>query len=257
MDIPIVNRYQPPIRRDVELWGPEHEYDLNFLHPIRLESLENDVVKLTPFVPRLHAQMFWDGMSPAAESLLEHIPWILPDLNAFLAVLETCRSQHNTVLFAVLDKTRPAPHESNLRYPLAGMIGLIRADEARILAEIGPVITLPAFQRTHVTGNSIGLLLRYCLDLPSASVPGIGLRRVVWTTREENPASVKAALRMGFKLEGVARWARVYPETKAGLPPRDGDPNRGVGVHAIELAICWDDWESGTRELVKKMMERR
>ena len=39
------------------------------------------------------------------------------------------------------------------------------------------MVTLKKYHRTHVTTNSVGLLLQYCLDPPPH---GLGLRRVQW-----------------------------------------------------------------------------
>jgi hypothetical protein len=53
------------------------------------------------------------------------------------------------------------------------------------------------------------------------------LRRVQWQTNEQNEASIKTALRMGFRHEGVKRWEGVVPAS-AGKPntvkklPREG-----------------------------------
>jgi RimJ/RimL family protein N-acetyltransferase len=258
MSIAIVNRYQPPaIEPAQDLWGPEQEYDINFIWPLHSETLENDVLKLTPFIPRIHAQAFWDAFHPHAEALTAHIPWVLPNISALLNILEYIRLQPEWVLLAVIDKTRPAQDGSDPSGALSGMIGLLRSEPAQRKTEIGPVITLPAFQRTHVTSNAIGLLLHYCLNLPSASPPGLGLRRVMWGAPAGNPASLKAALRMGFQEEGTLRWQRVYPEGKEGVVPRENDPAKGPGVHMISLGLCWDDWENGGRQQTVEAMKPR
>ncbi|PFH45122.1 hypothetical protein AMATHDRAFT_71982 [Amanita thiersii Skay4041] len=56
---------------------------------------------------------------------------------------------------------------------------------------------LSPFQRTRVTSNAVGLLLPYCLDVPSAE--GLGLRRVVWQASVLNSKSVKVANRMRLR----------------------------------------------------------
>ncbi|KAH8759735.1 hypothetical protein BGZ57DRAFT_614301 [Hyaloscypha finlandica] len=83
-----------------------------------------------------------------------------------------------------------------------------------VVTEIGVIIS-PAFQRTHVSTNAVGLLLVWTLDRPSAG--GLGLRRVAWQAHAENQASREVALRMGFELEGILRWQRVSP-TAVALP---------------------------------------
>ena len=131
-------------------------------------------------------------------------------------------------------------------------------------------MTLPAFQRTHVTGNAIGLLLHYCLELPASSVgskdapnqpfgPGLGLRRVQWTSNAENSKSRRAAERMGFRFEGTLRWIMVLEEGKLGPAPSEERAKlcKGPGRHSHMLSICWDDWElEGVREHVQNVMTK-
>ena len=142
---------------------------------------------------------------------------------------------------------------------LAGLIGLLNSSPTNLAIEIGFIMILPSFQRTHVTSNAVGLLLHYALDLPVDG--GLGLRRAVWQANALNEASVRSAERMGFKLEAVLRWDRVLPIGKddAGNKKgdRDGDPRAGyVGRDTAMLSICWDDWESGGKERVDAIMAR-
>jgi RimJ/RimL family protein N-acetyltransferase len=101
------------------------------------------------------------------------------------------------------------------------------------------VITLPPFQRTHVTTNAIGLLLMYALDLPPY---GLGLRRVQWQANRLDTKSIGIAQKFGFKLEAILRWdGRVLPASKAsvvdGGGEREGDPRPGtVGRDTAVLA---------------------
>jgi hypothetical protein len=155
------------------------------------------------------------------------------------------------------------------------------------------VIVLPLYQRTFVSTHAIGLLLDYALQKPGDG--GLGLRRVQWMAHADNTASVRAAERMGFKMEGVLRyvvrldiilsfvlfnqrvesvlivwvitfvfvivnlrWDRTVPIDKEnGIKPREGDVLQLRGRHSAILAMCWDDWEDGGREHVRKMMARR
>jgi RimJ/RimL family protein N-acetyltransferase len=118
------------------------------------------------------------------------------------------------------------------------------------------VTILKSAQRTHVTTNACGLLLRHALDPPARG--GLGLRRVQWTCDAGNAPSQRTAARLGFKREGTLRWLWILPEgSAAGDAPSTDDPRRGRGRHDIYHSICWDDWEHGTREHVEKQMARR
>ena len=164
------------------------------------------------------------------------------------------RRQPTNILFAIIDKTRGSG-------ALAGVIGLFFMSAENLSVEVGWDLVFPAFRRTYVTNNAIGLLVRYCLELPStAQRTGLGLRRVQWTAHTANQASQTAAQRMGFKEEGVLRWTWVLPEGKEGngIALRDGDPESPrPGRDSVMLSLFADDWESGGREHVRRLIDRR
>ncbi|KAJ3513937.1 hypothetical protein NLJ89_g2665 [Agrocybe chaxingu] len=161
------------------------------------------------------------------------------------------------ILFTIFDKTRPAPAEEHPG-AIAGIIGLVNSSAQNLHTEIGGVIILPPFQRTHVASSAVGLLLHYCLDLPNSSSPPVdgpvtieggaplGLRRVCWQANARNKASIGLAERMGFKMEAILRWDRVLSPGKQGnaCALREGDPREGCpGRDTALLSLCWDDWE--------------
>jgi RimJ/RimL family protein N-acetyltransferase len=240
-------------------YGPD-PYDINWMMPLHEATLESDRVKLTPFVPSLHAKEYARQVAAHPE-LHRYIPFDVSSLDKILTVFEQLmRQQPTNILFAVIDKA----HDGGA---LAGVIGLLHTSATNLSAEIAWVLVFPAFQRTYVTTNAVGLLLRYCLELPNAAPQqpererpvGLGFRRVQWTTHLGNRASRMTAQRMGFKEEGVLRWTWVLPEGMEGngIAVRDGDPESArPGRHSVVLSLCGDDWESGGREHVERLMDR-
>ncbi|KAJ7170683.1 acyl-CoA N-acyltransferase [Mycena crocata] len=214
-------------------------YDVNFSQPIPASGLETSRVKLTPFLPHVHGPEFHAQI--AANPIIEKF---LP-ISLAPASLDTLfRVDPDSVLFAVIDKPKNA---------LAGVIALVHTSAQNLSTEIACVICFPAFQRTYVNSNAVGILLRYCLDLPENG--GLGFRRVQWTANPANTASIKAAERMGMKMEGTLRWTWVLPAGKEGQEAGKGRGD-GVGRDSVLLATCWDDWENGGREHVAKILER-
>ena len=145
------------------------------------------------------------------------------------------------ILYAIIDKTRsPHPTSASLSHApsqvnFAGVLGYLNSCPIHLKTEIGFLIVLPPFQRTHVTTNAVGLLLLYALNLPSISdsvpFPGLGLRRVQWQTNELNAKSIRAAERMGLKMEGILRWDRVLPANPLmGSSHEQTTSNLGWGV---------------------------
>jgi RimJ/RimL family protein N-acetyltransferase len=157
-------------------------------------------------------------------------------------------------LYVIFDKVTTPGKESNY----AGILSLNATNTVNAVTEIG-VIIFPAFQRTHVATNAIGLVLLWTLDPPSAG--GLGLRRVEWRTHAENAASRRAALRMGFEFECIAKWERVFPRGKVALPvealeKRNGTKGEFPGRHTAILSIVWDEWDD-KRPKVLALMERK
>lgn len=257
------NSYSPPPAptplTESELFGPE-PYDLNWVFPILPESLESERVKLVPLVPREHGEHYYT--EGARDPLLwRYYPVVWRNLQDFLTWIErTVRQSPANVYFAIIDKTEPDAAHPHWGGSLAGVVGLFYSSEANLCAEIAYLAVLPRFQRTHVASNAVGILMRYCLELPTASPPGLGLRRVQWCAHTKNLPSAKLAERMGFKREAWIRWLSVLPEELAldGEKPREGDrwPER-YGRHTLMLSTCWDDWEDGVKEVVWKQMERK
>jgi len=229
-------------------------YDLNFCFPVP-NTLENGRIRLVPFIPHIHAEQYLTEVE-AFPQLYDYLPYgpfrSLEEINQLLEL--RIRQDPASLLFAIYDisNSGTAKHAT-----FAGCIGYLNATTENLGIEIGHILILPAFQRTHVTSNSIGLLLRYALDLPS--VGGLGLRRVAWQANALNKKSIKAAERMGFSMEGILRWQRVLPpgKTAVGSAERAGDPMAGCpGRDTAMMSLCWDDWEAGGREHVDKVMAR-
>ena len=95
--------------------------------------------------------------------------------------------------------------------------------------------------------------------------PGLGLRRLQWTSSPANAASMRAAERMGFKAEGVIRNQWAWPQGKDGLSfdatgeleTATGEP-RGVAQDCWIAGITKADWEEvgGLKEWVAKQLAR-
>ena len=252
------NGYAPPVPpSSEELYGPD-PYDYNFCFPIDFSRLESDRVALQLFNPRVHAPLYFEQVSKDP-SLEEWIPFRTDSLEFYLTVVENWRRDPNNIMFAVIDKGHPGREPQVPGGSFAGVIGLLHTSAPSLSTEIGPVMAFTSFQRTYVTSNAVGLLLRYCLEIPAKG--GLGLRRVQWKANPLNKASIKTATRMGFKEEGVLRWFfPLHDEKKVGhgRPLREGDPlPNKPGRDSALLAFSCEDWEAGGRELVQSLIDRK
>ncbi|KAJ7504820.1 acyl-CoA N-acyltransferase [Mycena galericulata] len=249
------------------------DMNANFCFPIP-QQLQNARVKLVPFNVRVsqragvntnppqtaqHAPAFY---AAATDDVYTYLPWgPFPTPADFVSTVieQRIAPDPGIALFAILDRESVTEDGDGA---LAGTIGLLNTSAPLLSTELGFVITLPRFQRTHVTSNAAGLLLHWLLDTPARG--GLGLRRVVWKANALNDGSVRAAERMGFRREALMRWDRVLPAWKTeamggnGGGVRAGDPREGCfGGDSVVLGLCWDDWEDGGREKVDAIMQRR
>jgi len=213
----------------------------NSKYPIPESGLESSRVKLTPYIPRIHGNEFFSQLSAHPE-LLRWMPVsITPES------IQGMLDDPDSIIFAVIDKTRGE------QGTFAGVIGLYRTSFQNLATEIGPIFCFPEFQRTFVTSNAIGVLMKYCLDLPKDG--GLGFRRVEWNADPRNTASVGAAERMGMKVEGTRRWTWILAAGKEGREVGEGR-GEGVGRDSVMLATYWDHWENGGREHVQEILDR-
>jgi len=262
-----VNNYSPPRTHPdpdpaIVLTSAE-PYDINFAFPLHADTLISPLVRLTPFVPRLHARPFWEQAAPHSDALWRYYPFAPQSLTQFFALLERYRQQPECCVFAVFDKTRREIGEGRTSEEdsLAGLMALVKTSASNLTAEIALVQILPAFQRTHVARTAAALLLQYCLQLPNASPCGLGFRRVQWSAHPQNLRSIGLAKRLGMREEAVCRWLWVLPDIEAlkkvgyVVKREGGDEEELPGRHSTILAVCWDDWELGARERVRAIIE--
>jgi RimJ/RimL family protein N-acetyltransferase len=233
-----------------------------FLFPIR--EISNDRLKLIPFNPDNHTNTFF-RLSSSQPELYTHMP--MGPWDSEEALKAEFHSQSQTQLlsfsnptsfaFAIIDKTRP-PSSDDPEGELAGTISLVRTSDTHLCTEIGFIIILPPYQRTHVAKNAVGLALQYSLE--ASENGGLGLRRVHWRTSTMNIASARLAEKMGFEKIGVVPWhmrfvkGKIRAKTGNGkdLPP--GNDPEDLWRDTIDYSLSWERWESFAREETRKQI---
>lgn len=110
---------------------------------------------------------------PKVWAHLPHGPYYSTQIFVSEFIEDFIRPNTGILLYTVIDKTQPASGIDK-DGALAGLIVYINTSPLNQSTEIGIVITLPPFQRTHVTSNAIGLLLNFAFTRPGEN--GLGLR---------------------------------------------------------------------------------
>ncbi|KAG6916946.1 hypothetical protein DXG01_004633 [Tephrocybe rancida] len=222
------------------------EHDVNFNIPLP-RTLETPRVKLTPFIPSVHGEVFYSGYASAPE-LGRYLPFAFPTYSIFLSFIEFVRSDPTSVMLAIIDKS-----QRDGELGVAGVVVMMKCSPDNRAVEIGLEVMLPAFHRTVVLSIATGIILKYLLDVPSDG--GVGFRRVACTSNPDNAASLRAIEKMGGRPEGIMRWSWCLPD---GVVGKDAGNGRGdaLGRDSALFAICWDDWQNGVKKHVDNLMNR-
>ncbi len=116
-----------------------------------------------------------------------------PDAPAYRAWIAQATAAADQQHFAILDASSGRA---------LGSIALIRIDRTNGVAEVGFVTFSRRMQRTPAGTEAVALLMRHVFD-------DLGYRRLEWKCDTLNAPSRAAALRYGFRFEGIFRQAIV------------------------------------------------
>ncbi|KAJ5388126.1 Acyl-CoA N-acyltransferase [Penicillium cosmopolitanum] len=229
-----------------------------------VHAVSNDRVKLIPLNLDRHLDTFF-RLSVSHPELYAHMPIgpfnSLAELKAEFLDRSTSHilsfSNPESIAFAVIDKTRPASPEDP-EGELAGTVSFIRTSPVNLCTEIGFILILPPYQRSHVATNTVGLALKYAFETPENG--GLGLRRIHWQASAANPASAKLAEKMGFEKIGLTPWhirfigGREKGKIGNGKEPPAGTDSNDLWRDTFSFTLAWDQWGSGGKENAERIM---
>lgn len=110
-----------------------------------------------------------------------------PDIGSFVAYLERCATSEDPLSFAIMDNRsgRPTGHASYMRI----------TPEHRVI-EVGNIFYSRDLQRSTGATEAMFLMAKHVFE-------DLGYRRYEWKCNALNEPSRQAALRLGFRFEGV------------------------------------------------------
>lgn len=151
--------------------------------------LAGATVRLEALDPAKHAADLYDAShrDEAARAVwrwLWHGPF--EDPTQFTGWVRECAAASDTVFYAVVDATGRA----------CGMTSFLRLAPRDGALEMGHIWFAAALQRTRGSTEALWLMLRHAFD-------DLGCRRVEWKCNALNGPSRAAALRLGFRFEGI------------------------------------------------------
>lgn len=161
--------------------------------PVDIGTLAGRSVDLVRVERERHGPPLWEAIGRHAYLWSGTPTGPFAEKAAFAAWLDERVERPDQALFAIVDRTGG-------RQAITGLLLVISLLPAMGTAEIGLVYG-PSLQKTTGGTEAVYLALRHVLET-------LGYRRVEWRCGTANDASMRAARRFGFTLEGVLRQHR-------------------------------------------------
>ncbi len=180
------NHLNQPVGAAVDGWKPARV-------PPR-ETLEGRYCRLEPLDPARHAATLYQANGADEEGRnWTYLPYGPFDtLEGYRAWMDATCLGSDPLFYAVVDA---ATSEAT------GVASYLRIDPPNGSIEVGHINYSPPLQRTPAATEAMYLMMGRAFDL--------GYRRYEWKCNALNAASRAAALRLGFRFEGVFRQAAV------------------------------------------------
>lgn len=154
-------------------------------------TLRGRLVEVTPLNPSIHGDALYEGTcGPDKDNLWLYLAYgPFADRAGFDARLKEMATSDDPLFFSIIDgRSRKA----------LGWASYMRIEPIHRVIEVGHIMYSPGLQRTAGATEAMYLMSRHVFE-------GLGYRRFEWKCNALNAPSRRAALRLGFKFEGIFR----------------------------------------------------
>jgi RimJ/RimL family protein N-acetyltransferase len=141
---------------------------------------------------RLYEQSHVDEAAKQLWTYMSYGPW--EDEAGFTSWLESQAALTEPQFYTVLDAATGDPK---------GMVSFLNIRPGQGVIEAGHIWYVPEAQRTRIPAEAMYLMFRHAFDER-------GYRRLEWKCDSLNAPSRSAALRFGFRFEGIFRQHMIY-----------------------------------------------
>ena len=154
-------------------------------------TLPGRVVTLAPLDPQAHGAALYEGTCGEAGDRLWQYLFEGPftDRAAFDVHLRRIATSEDPLFLAILD---------NASGRAVGYASYMRIELVHRVIEVGSILYTPRLQQTTLATEAMYLMARHVFE-------DLGYRRYEWKCNALNAPSRRAALRFGFRFEGVFR----------------------------------------------------
>jgi len=182
-----VNHLGQPVGFAVDGWTPRR--------PPPRAAMEGRLCRLEPLDPGRHAaELFAANSEDRDGRMWTYLPsGPFADFAAYLAALHAAAANPERLTYAIVDGAT----EKAL-----GVASYLNIEPSAGSIEVGAIAYAPRLQRTAAATEAMYLMMRRVFD-------ALGYRRYEWKCNALNAASLAAALRLGFRFEGIFHQADV------------------------------------------------
>ena len=157
-------------------------------------DMQGEYCKLTPLCPGAHGGELWDAFAADKRGMdWRYLPYgPFADKRAFMKWLRLITGGIDPQFYAILDNDGAA----------VGMASYLNIVPLHGVVEVGHIHYAPCLQRTAAATETMFLMMR-------RAFAEVGYRRYEWKCDSRNRRSCAAALRLGFRAEGIFRQHQV------------------------------------------------
>ncbi len=154
-------------------------------------TLTGRLVTLAPLDPRAHGDSLYGGtQGESGERLWQYLfEGPFSDRVAFDSHLQRIATSEDPLFFAILDSATGSA---------LGYAAYMRIEPVHRVIEVGSILYTPRLQQTALATEAMYLMARHVFE-------ELGYRRYEWKCNALNAPSRRAALRFGFRFEGIFR----------------------------------------------------
>lgn len=154
-------------------------------------TLAGRLATVVPLDPSIHGDALYEGTrGEAGDRLWQYLfEGPFPDRASFEVHLQRMAASHDPLFFAILDSASQSA---------VGYAAYMRIEPTHRVIEVGSILFTPRLQQTPLATEAMYLMARHVFE-------DLGYRRYEWKCNALNAPSRRAALRFGFKFEGIFR----------------------------------------------------